>query len=186
MSIGSLLPENILKYQEKVNDITEKINNDFADITEQFTIKKDYSITQEQYYKDNNNIYKVDGKYIVMKPTIREKEVASIIGRIYGGKVRIIPRINKPEGIKTPDYMIDNRKYDLKEIYGNSKNTLYNAINKKKEQSNNFIFDISNSKMKEIEAIEQIQGIYKSKHKDWVDEIILIKNNQVLKIYKRK
>lgn len=49
-----------------------------------------------------------------MKPTPREKEVAGILGRIYGGKVRLIPRVNKPEGIKTPDYMIENRKYDLK------------------------------------------------------------------------
>ena len=82
--------------------------------------------------------------------------------------------------------MIENRKYDLKEIYGNSKNTLYNAIAKKKEQSDNFIFDISNTKMNIIEAINQIQGIYKSKHKDWVNEIILIKNNKILKMYKRK
>ncbi len=186
MAIGSLLPENVLNYQDRVNEITEKINSNFSDITEQFTIEKDYNIIQEQYYKDNNNYYNVDGKYIVMKPTTKEKEVAGILGRIYGGKVRIIPRINKPEGIKTPDYMIENRKYDLKEIYGNSKNTLYNAINKKKEQSNNFIFDISNTEMKEIEAIEQIKSIYKSKHKDWVNAIILIKNNQVLKMYKRK
>ena len=187
LAVGSLLPENVLNYQDRVNEITEKINSNFSDITEQFTIEKDYNIIQEQHYKDNdNNEYKVDGKYIIMKPTTREKEVAGILGRIYGGKVRIIPRINKPEGIKTPDYMIENRKYDLKEIYGNSKNTLYNAINKKKEQSNNFIFDISNTEMEEIEAIEQIQSIYKSKHKDWVNEIILIKNNQVLKMYKRK
>ena len=82
--------------------------------------------------------------------------------------------------------MIENKKYDLKEIYGNSKNTLYNAINKKKEQSDNFIFDISNTKMEISEAIKQIQGIYESKHKDWVNEIILMKNNQILKIYRRK
>lgn len=157
------------------------------DITEQFNSAKRYKIEQQQYYKDTQgNKYTVDGKYVLMKPSNREKEVAEIIGKIYGGIVKIIPRINKPEGIKTPDYMIENKKYDLKEIYGNSKNTLYNAINKKKEQSDNFIFDISNTKMEISEAIKQIQGIYESKHKDWVNEIILMKNNQILKIYRRK
>lgn len=179
--------ENVEKITRVVNSNIEK--EQYVDITTRKLLEKynNYEIEEQKYFVDNNgNKYNVDGKKVILEPTDKEKEVANLLGEIYGGKVRIIPRINEPAGIKTPDYMIENRKYDLKEIYGNSKNTLYNAIAKKKEQSDNFIFDISNTKMNIIEAINQIQGIYKSKHKDWVNEIILIKNNQILKMYKRK
>lgn len=179
--------ENVEKITRVVNSNIEK--EQYVDITTRKLLEKynNYEIEEQKYFVDNNgNKYNVDGKKVILEPTDKEKEVANLLGEIYGGKVKIIPRINEPAGIKTPDYMIENRKYDLKEIYGNSKNTLYNAIAKKKEQSDNFIFDISNTKMNIIEAINQIQGIYKSKHKDWVNEIILIKNNQILKMYKRK
>jgi hypothetical protein len=179
--------ENVEKITRVVNSNIEK--EQYVDITTRKLLEKynNYEIEEQKYFVDNNGSkYNVDGKKVILEPTDKEKEVANLLGEIYGGKVRIIPRINEPAGIKTPDYMIENRKYDLKEIYGNSKNTLYNAIAKKKEQSDNFIFDISNTKMNIIEAINQIQGIYKSKHKDWVNEIILIKNNQILKMYKRK
>lgn len=179
--------ENVEKIARVVNSNIEK--EQYVDITTRKLLEKynNYEIEEQKYFVDNNgNKYNVDGKKVILEPTDKEKEVANLLGEIYGGKVRIIPRINEPAGIKTPDYMIENRKYDLKEIYGNSKNTLYNAIAKKKEQSDNFIFDVSNTKMNIIEAINQIQGIYKSKHKDWVNEIILIKNNQILKMYKRK
>lgn len=197
MAIKKFIENNNLKRdfsRENVEKITRVVNSNiekeqYVDIPTKKLLEKynNYEIEEQKYFVDNNgNKYNVDGKKVILEPTDKEKEVANLLGEIYGGKVRIIPRINEPAGIKTPDYMIENRKYDLKEIYGNSKNTLYNAIAKKKEQSDNFIFDISNTKMNIIEAINQIQGIYKSKHKDWVNEIILIKNNKILKMYKRK
>lgn len=170
-------------------EIDKMLNMEYLDITSRILNrnKKKYKIVEQNYFiADNGNKYVVDGKHIILQPTQKEKEVANLLGELYGGKIKIIPRINEPENIKTPDYMIKERKYDLKEIYGNSKNTLYNAITKKKAQADNFIFDISKTEMSEIDAIEQIQDIYKSKHKSWINEIILIKNNEVLKMYKRK
>lgn len=164
------------------------LNMEYQDITTRILNrnKRNYKIVEQNYYIDeNNNKYMVDNKYVILKPTEREKEVANMLGKIYGGNVKLIPRINEPTKIKTPDYIIQNEKYDLKEIHGNSKNTLHNAINKQQEQAKNFVFDISNTKMETIEAIDQIQSIYKSKHTNWVDKIVLIKGNQILKIYKR-
>ena len=51
-----------------------------------------------------------------MKPSEREIEVAKILGKAYGGQANIIPRINNPAGIKTPDYIINNEKFDLSKI----------------------------------------------------------------------
>lgn len=142
-------------------------------------------IMQEFYIDDNGNKYNVDGKHVILDPSQREIEVANMLGKLYGGKIRIIPRVNEPENIKTPDYIIKNEKFDLKEISGNGRNTLYDAIGKQRRQANNFIFDISKTELSEMEVINQIKNIYNSKHRTWVDKIILIENKKILNIYKR-
>lgn len=170
----------LIKSENKIEEIKYK------DVTNNFTKIQKYTVKEQQYYIDNNGIkYKVDGKHIIIEPTIREKEVANLLGEIYGGQVNIIPRVNEPANIKTPDYIIDNEKFDLKEITGNGKNTLDNAIRKQEKQANNFIFDISKTKMDLNEAIKQIQNIYNSEHRKWVNEIILIKNNKLIKVFRR-
>lgn len=187
LAIGSLYPENIEKYQNKVNELQSRIESNYIDVTNQFSTIKDYKIEEQQYYIDErNNRYDVDGKNTVLKTSEKEKEVARLLGKVYGGKVKLVPVVLNPQGIKTPDYIIEGEKFDLKEIFGNGKNTLDTAISKKKNQSTNFIFDISKTEMQENEAIEQIYKIYKSEHRKWVNKIILIKSNKVLKIYRRK
>ena len=149
--------------------------------------KKQFKIIEQLFFINSDGTrYDVDNKYILFKTTEREKEVANLIGTIYGGEVRLIPVVLSPQNIETPDYIINGEKYDLKEIHGNGKNTLDTAISKKRNQSNNFIFDITQTEMTEKEAIHQINKIYDSKHRQWVDKIVLLKNTNVLKIYKRK
>ena len=186
---------NNVLINKEINDTISQINFkevnklNYIDITENILkdSKKRYKLVKQKYYIDEKGEkYIVDGKHVILKTTEREREVANILGKIYGGKVRIIPRVNEPEKIKTPDYMIRNEKFDLKEIRGNGKNTLDNAIKKQEKQATNFIFDISKSKMNEKDAIEQINNIYNSKHREWVEQIILIKDDNILKIYQRK
>ena len=158
----------------------------YIDITERIIHKgkQKYKLIEQKYYiDDKRNKYKVDGKYVVLKPTEREIEVANMLGEILGGEVRLIPVVLNPKHIETSDYIINKEKFDLKEIYGNGKNTLDTAISKKKEQANNFIYDITKTQMKEI---EQIEKIYASKHRQWVNKIVLIENKKILKIYSKK
>ena len=165
---------------KKVNyiDITNKVLN---------KDKKEYRVEEQQYFIDNNgNRYNVDGKHVIIKSSVREREVANILGKIYGGKINLVPVVLSPKGIKTPDYNVNGEKFDLKEVFGNGKNTLDTAISNKKQQSNNFIFDISKTNMKKVESIKQIKGIYKSEHRKWVSTIILIKDKEILKVYQRK
>lgn len=158
----------------------------YEDITTKFCDKKQYKLEQQQYYETNDGTkYDVDGKYIVLDSTKREIEVAKLLGEVFGGTIKLIPKVNEPPGIKTPDYIINDEKFDLKGISGNSKNTLYNSLGKQKRQANNFIFDISDTKMDKEEAIKQIESIYQSKNRKWVQILILIENAEILKIYKR-
>lgn len=168
--------------------IQEKTKLDYKDITKEIlqNENKKYKVKEQQYFIDENkNRYNVDGKNVIMKPTEREKEVANILGKIYGGEVRIIPRINNPLNIKTPDYIINNEKFDLKEITGKGKYVIQGNIKGKEKQANNFIIDITNTELKIKEAKEQIQNIYNSKHYMWLDKIFLIQNKDILNVYKR-
>lgn len=167
----------------------EKITLDYKDITKGILQNgnKNYKVKEQQYFIDeNNNRYNVDGKNVIIKANKKEREVAELISEIYRKQVNLVPVVLNPEGIKTPDYIIEGEKFDLKEIIGNAKNTIDTAIKKQEKQANNFIIDISKTEMKENDAIIQIQNIYISEHRKWVDKIILIKENKILKVFKRK
>lgn len=170
----------------KVKKIEQKTNN-YKDITIEFTKIKKYKIQEQQYYKDEQgNKYNVDNVHVVIKPTKREKEVANILGKIYGGQVSIIPRVNEPANIKTPDYIINNQKFDLKEITGGGKYVIEGNLRKKKKQADNFIIDLTNAKIELKEAERQIESIYKSKRYLWINKIFIIKGDNIIKAYQRK
>lgn len=114
----------------------------------------------------------------------RELEVAKLLGQAIGGQVNIIPKVNKPFGIKTPDYIINDEKFDLKEITGGGKYTIQGNIKGKQKQSDNFIIDISKAKFDTKEAHRQIENIYNSKHYMWLNKILLIQGKSIIKAYK--
>lgn len=146
---------------------------------------KDAVVDLHEYTVDGIT-YKVDGKHVVLDNTMHEREVAKVISEALGKQVNMVPRVVFPQGISTPDYIIENKKYDLKEPKGSGKNILYNMVHKKKSQANNFIFDISNCPLDFNAINEQIKGIYSSNHTAFIDEIIIIKDGKVEKQYKRK
>lgn len=142
-------------------------------------------ISSNSFIDNEGNEYIVDGKNVILKPTKRELEVARVLAEYFNKEVNLTPAVSYPKGIKTPDYMIDQRKFDLKEIEGTSKNVLDGAIKNKKEQADNFIFDITKTKLATLEIYNQVQDIYSSKRREWVNEIIIIIDNKVIKTYKR-
>lgn len=171
----------------KVAKIKTNEQTKYKKITEQFNSVKKYKVKQQNYYKDEQGTkYFVDGKHVLMKPSEREREVAKILGKAYGGQVNIIPRINNPASIKTPDYIINNEKFDLKEITGKGKYVIEGNLRKKKNQANNFIIDITSTKMNYKEIERQIKSIYISKRFTWIDKIFIIKENKIINVYKRK
>lgn len=137
-------------------------------------------------YKVDGITYKVDGKHVLSDSTEHEKEVAELVGNYLGEKVSIVPRIVHPPKISTPDYIIGGKKYDLKEPIGSGKNVLYNMVHGKKNQANNFIFDISKCPLDYDTIIEQVKGLYSSSNTAFIDEIIIIKNGEIKKKFNRE
>ncbi|MCM1052834.1 MAG: hypothetical protein NC483_02520 [Ruminococcus sp.] len=165
---------NVKAFIDVTNDMIEK------------AIPNNHIVKDRLYFEYENKRYFVDGKNVILDYSLEEKEIALWLESTFGGKIYMLPRINVPENIVTPDYLWNNEYWDLKEIYGNGKHTLDTSIKKKRNQSNNFILDISHSKLSIKEAIRQLNLIFLSKNRKWVNIIILVKNRKLIKIYKRK
>lgn len=144
-----------------------------------------YKVIDRNYFEYNSHKYYVDGKNVVLDYSMHEKEVAEWLQKTFDEEIYMIPRINYPEGIKTPDYIFKDEKWDLKTIIGNSNQAFYHAVRKKKQQSNNFIFEISNSKLSIEDAKKQINILYSRTDVPFINKIIVKKDNDFLVFKKR-
>ena len=138
------------------------------------------------YWEHDGEKYYIDDHHVILDYSEHEREIADLLAIKMNTTVNMVPRVLKPRGIKTPDYIIGNDKYDLKEILGNGKNVIDNAIKKQRLQADNFIFDISNTKLSESEIKDQINKLYLSERRNWINKTILIKNKKIINEYKRK
>lgn len=114
---------------------TTLYGENFIDVTSEWikNAKPNTHIVKDRKYFEHNGIkYKVDNKNIVLDYSDKEKEVAIWLENTFGGEIYMLPRINKPDGIQTADYLFRGEYWDLKKITGKGKNTLDSAINKKK------------------------------------------------------
>ena len=167
-----------------------KNSKNSRNITKSF-IKKStpnsHEVKDAKYYEDaKGNKYYVDGKNVVIDYSVSEKNVANWLKETFGGEIYMLPRINIPEGIQTADYLFRGEKWDLKEIKSTGKNVLDNRVNGLKKQANNFIFDISNASISIKEIKNQINKLYESPNRKWINKIMLIKNQKLICIYIRK
>ncbi|MFR6306034.1 MAG: hypothetical protein ACLUNR_04365 [Bacilli bacterium] len=172
--------------------VTEKEveNVNYIDITKNFAKNNksnSHKILDKNYFKDSKGFkYKVDGKNVVLDYSKKEKDIAIWLEKTFGGKIYMLPRINKPDGIMTADYLFRNEYWDLKSITGCGKRIIEDTIKRKKRQSKNFIFDITNSNIQENDLLRQLEKVYNSETTKCVDKIIVKKNENVIIILKRK
>ena len=136
-------------------------------------------------YEINGTVYKADGKCILLDHNEEEKDIANIISKKYGKSVKLVPRVLYPQKIKTPDYLIEDKKYDLKTPIGSGKNTIYDLVRKSKAQADNFIICLDKTLLEPEDVELQIKTIYSSRHTQSIDTIILLKNGVILRIFKR-
>ena len=174
-------------YQDITGQMTMNMENNNSVRASNGRITKENikTVTDLTAYTVDGVTYEVDGKHVILDNTEHEKEVATLISEKLGRNVEMVPRIVYPQGISTPDYIIEGKKYDLKEPTGSGKNVLYNMVNKKKKQADNFIFDISKCPLDEDSIHMQIEGIYSSSHTSFVNDIIIIKDGKIKQIYNR-
>ena len=137
------------------------------------------------YWEHDGEKYYIDDHHVILDYSEHEREVADLLAIKMNTTVNMVPRVLSPQDVSTPDYLIDNQRWDLKDIYGDGKRTLYNALKGTRKQAENFVFDVSNTKLTEDNIENQIDYIFTSRHKDYVKEIITIKDNKILKTFKK-
>ena len=143
-------------------------------------------VIEKRSYTINGAVYNVDGKHVILHPTKQERKIADLLCEKYGKIVEFVPQIMYPQGIQTPDYLIDGERFDLKTPSVRGKNLLYSMVYKKSRQSPNFLFDITNCPLDMAEIERQVKGLYKSQHTRFIEKVVLIKNEDVLKVYCKK
>lgn len=198
----------------KENDLRRDFNREYVKESKNRIIKKETykDVTQEwldnatpnnleiieddKYYKDDNGIkYFVDGKNVIYSPSEDEIENANWLRKKIGGKIRIQSKVNKPNHIKCPDYKwkvmeFNEEKWDLKTLGKDAiskTRAVDNNVKKAKWQSNNFIIKINDEcTLTNEEVISQVKRLYGKQGREWIDKIIIRKNEDVIGIYIRK
>lgn len=169
------------------NGKADKIDS-MNDITQEWTRTRGTkgAVTGRQEYTVGGTTYKVDGKHVILHPTKQEREVADTLSEKYGKTVEFVPQVVFPQGVQTPDYMIDGDRFDLKCPTGRGKNLIYGLIVKKRKQADNFVIDISDCPLSVEEIKMQIKSMYSSPRVGFLEKVVLMKKGEVLKVYERK
>nr|DAQ67555.1 MAG TPA: minor capsid protein [Caudoviricetes sp.] len=181
--------EKLFKKNEKPASVEPAGNKSYVSVKDKWLSNADPSkakVSEMNFWEHNGTRYEVDNKNVIFKPTQREKEVGKLLADTLGRHVVHVPEVHNPNFVKTPDYLIDGVRWDLKEIEKTGKNNIDNAIAGKKEQARSFIIDVSKTIMGIDEAYSKINRIYFNKHRNWVENIILIKGDKIIDILKRK
>ena len=108
------------------------------------------------------------------------RSIADMLSKKYGKVVELVPQVMYPQGIQTPDYLIDGERFDLKSLKSSGKNLIYNMVSKKKKQSPNFIFDITNCPLSEDEIEKQIKDVYASVHTKFIKKMVVVKEGEII------
>ena len=112
----------------------------YIDVTKEWLDKatpNSHIVIDRTFYNDSDeNIYYVDGKNVILDYSKEELEIAKWLESTFGGKIYMLPKIKKPNGIKTADYIFNGILLDLKKLSGSSKTFLDDGIKRAKKQSN--------------------------------------------------
>ena len=140
---------------------------------------KSVEINGEKYYTNSKNKINIKNN---------EEHVANILINQFGGDVKFLPEIGEKDHVRSGDYFFKNEIWDLKEIGKNATSqtrAIDNILKDTKGQSNNFILDITNSLLDRENILEQVKKIYSTKNRGWIDKIIILDNDIMIKVFQR-
>ena len=90
-------------------------------------------VDADRYIAPDGTEYIVDGNSVVLDYKPAEKSAAEIVSRESGKRVEMLPRVNEPDNINTPDCKIDGVLYEIKSAEGTGENSIKNAVKRAKK-----------------------------------------------------
>lgn len=155
--------EKLFKKNEKPTSVEPAGNKSYVSVKEKWLSNVDPSkakVSEMNFWEHNGQKYQVDGKHVVLDYSQKEKEVGEWLSKTFGKHVQMAPRVNFPEKIPSPDYLVDELKFDLKEISGSGKGVVDGNLRKAKQQSENVVFDVTRTKLSNDEILSQLEKVY--------------------------
>lgn len=145
-----------------------------------------HSVQDLARYTVDGATYEVDGHNVVLDHTAHEKEIAELLEKEFGGELYMVPRVNNPQGVSTPDYLFRGHGYDLKTLGADAgNNTLFNRIKKAKRQASRFVIDLTATKLDDKAIDNQIELVFSRESTKFVEEIIIVKNKKVVRVVEK-
>lgn len=164
----------------------------YEDITDQWypdAVPGGHAVEDLHEFTVDGVTYKVDGHNVKLDYKPHEKEIAELLEREVGGELYMVPRVNNPQGVPTPDYLFNGQRYDLKTLEEDAgENTIYNRVQKsvQKGQADNFIIDVTRSGLSDEVIHSQIDKVFWSKHTKPVRDFVVVRNMGIEKVFRRK
>lgn len=172
---------------DKLDEIWHSKYPHMDNVTNQYIDGKVYEpkiSISSQIIKDGVT-YVVDGHSVVSDHSNQEYQVAHWLSRKLGQRVDILPRVNIPENINTPDYLVGGIPYDLKAISGSGKSVIDRNLRKAKKQAPNIIFDITETVLSVSDVFKQLDHIYKVGRRE-IEIVIIKKDDEMISVLKPK
>lgn len=160
--------EKLFKKNEKPASVEPAGNKSYVSVKEKWLSNVDpgkAKVSEMNFWEHNGQKYQVDGKHVVLDYSQKEKEVGEWLSKTFGKHVKMAPRVNFPEKIPSPDYLVDGLKFDLKEITGSGKGVVDGNLRKAKQQSENVVFDVTRTKLSNDEILSQLEKVYDLKRR---------------------
>lgn len=180
---------SLTKSQGKILQSSGETSRRFLDVTQEWydtAMPNSHTVQDLTRYTANGITYEVDGHNVVLDYSSYEKEIAELLEKEFGGELFMVPRVNNPQGVSTPDYLFRGKGVDLKTLgaYAGS-NTLFNRIKKAKRQANCFVVDLTATKLDDAVVDDQIEMVFNRESTRFVDEIFIVRNWKIIKVVKR-
>ena len=189
-AVPTKAPDNEKPIVTNTPEIVENPTCGYEEVTQEWlenATPNSHEIVDVTTFEQDGKIYTVDGADIKLEYSPHEKEVAELLESKLGGDLRMMPKVRgRIHGVHTPDYLFRGKRFDLKTPEKNKPKIIFGAIHHKREQADNFVIDISLNGMTYEEAIRQIEYVFNHKYTGFVDTIIIIREKDILGIFRRK
>lgn len=175
------------EYEKLIQDSWHSVYPHMDNVINKYVDGKEHTpnINISNQVTKNGKTYVVDGRNVVSDHSNYEHQVASWLSSKTGLKVDILPRVNNPDGISTPDYLVDGVPFDLKSFGGSGKYVIDNNSRKAKKQAPNIIFDATNSSLSDEELLRQLNDVYRSGRRG-LKTAILKRNDEIIAVVQPK
>lgn len=149
-------------------------------------------ISDAKFYLNGKQKYYIDGHDVVLKRREEERSAAKTVVEKLGGTIQFLPQVLNPNYVKCADIAYNGLKFDIKTPKGDkgySRNTISGNIKKAKGQANNVILNITDEFLSKgatlNNIINDVERAYHSPQIPWLDTVIVVYNDDVIKVYEK-